>query len=268
MAPKSKRPKDGSRKAEVWDVFQAKGAEAAIKKALSFDEPLQEGTARSWVKEWARAEGTELDLPSSSGKPAKTIKKDKTDKKGSTAPVKRERLDTKDDPDEKFNPAFKYTTRDACETALIQKAKAAGLRPWTYHIIEHNGRFAIAPAHYKAKGPIPQFKKGDVVYDCYLVNSEAEVIEAGPEQCVVRYVLPYKNRPNEQCVPNRYLVAFDGTPSVVPKKVKTETEIKTSSTHALKAHELKIRKTKGDKKAPAKREKLEKPKTKGKKGKK
>ena len=179
------RPKDGSRKAEIFDAFMEHGMKAAEKKAIKLD--IKASTLRSWTSEWARRKNEDV-----TNVPAQ--KRERLPEK-----TTRERLPEAD-------AHFRFKSREAAEKALLAQAKNCGVRPRALTVLENDGRFAIAPVWRKGM-PIPQFKKGDVVYGLFMCDSKAKVTDAGPEQSVVRYVKesPVKSRPREECVPNYYL---------------------------------------------------------------
>lgn len=179
------RPKDGSRKATIFDAFMAKGFDAAKKLAIKLD--IKESTLKSWASEWERRKGEAV----------------------TNAPpvITRERLpdDVKPEPGA-FDPHFRFKTREAAETQLAAICKRNSVRPRAFTVLENDGRFAIAPAWKKGQ-PIPQFKKGEIVYGLFMVDSKAKITEPGPEQSMIRYVKESssKARPKEECVPNYYL---------------------------------------------------------------
>lgn len=217
--PPSANPyKEGSRKAEIYDVFmEAGGGEAGLKAAYKEaaakgKKLIKEGTVKSWSSMWLRG-ATKPDAKPNADKPAKT-------------PVVH---------DKGFHPDFKYTTRAQADRHHEALCTRVGLRAHAFHVIENDGMFAVAPANYKPGGPEPVFKVGDIVYDAYIANSKAKVIEAGPQQTVIRYVTERPKGPREECVLNRFLVKLperDG-------KKRVEHDVPTSSTHTIKASELK-----------------------------
>jgi len=181
------RPREGSRKAQIFDAFMNDGAKSAEKLATKLE--IKASTLKSWTSEWSRKSGEGV----------------------TSSPVKRERL-----PDDKprdnpkpgeFDPHFRYKSREEGERALIAHAKRAGIRANAFTVLENDGRFAIAPIHTVKKRPYPQFKKGDTVYGLFMVDSKAKVTGPGPEQSMIRYVKESsaKARPREECVPNYYL---------------------------------------------------------------
>lgn len=182
------RPKDGSRKAQIFDAFMANGMKAAEKLATKLD--IKSSTLKSWTSEWARRSGeTVTNVP-----PA----------------IKRERLPDEPDTAEKpgeFDPHFRFKSQEAAERQLLAICKRNGMRPKALTVLENDGRFAIAPVHTVKNRPYPQFKKGDVVYGLFMVDSKAKVTGPGPEQTMIRYVKEStaKARPREECVPNYYL---------------------------------------------------------------
>lgn len=181
--------KEGSRKAEVHQVFLDTGGgddglKAAQKRAKKLG--LADGTLKSWAGGWLKGL-------------AKAAKPDKV--------VTRERLTTPDD-----DVHFKHDSIIKANRDLEAICKRCGLRPHAFHILEQEGMYAVVPATTKPNGPPPQFVKGDTVYDGYVVNSKAKVLEAGPEQCVIRYAteaVKGLSRPRECAVPNRYLIKIE-----------------------------------------------------------
>lgn len=182
--------KKGSAKAEIYTVFTdtgggEKGLAAAHKRAKKLD--IKEGTVKSWASMWLKG----LTKPAT---------KEGDDGKKPTLKA----ISTKD---REYHPLFRHDTRAKADKEHESLCTRCGLRPHAFHVIENDGKFAVAPAHYKPGGPAPQFKNGDIVYDALIINSKAKVIEAGPEQCVVRYMSQNKLKgPIEDCVINRYLV--------------------------------------------------------------
>jgi len=82
----------GSPKGEVHRVFDTKGKDAAIKKAVSFD--LQEATARTWISSWKsgkvkKAKATKKAVKAAA--PSKKVVKKAAAPKRAKKPVKRER---------------------------------------------------------------------------------------------------------------------------------------------------------------------------------
>lgn len=195
-----KAPKEGSSKRKVWDVFTDKGADAAMK--MQGKVPVGDSTVRSWIAEWTRAAGGTL--------PAAP----KT--KGKTSQVKREKLPEEPKKPGEISPWFKYTSRHNADIGIVGICKRNGHDLRAFHVLEEDGKFAIVPAHYKPKGPIPQFKKGDHVYIMGMSNSKATVQEPGPEASVIKYQGPPikgLSRPDTECVSNVYILKFEGKPS-------------------------------------------------------
>lgn len=195
--------KEGSRKREIYQIFLdagggEKGLAAAHKHAAKKSVGIKAGTVKSWSSMWLKG----------AVKPGST--KAKADK-----PTKVERAE----PVKGFHPEFKYTSRQRADKAHEALCTSAGLRAHAFHVIEDDGRFAVVPATYKPGGPMPSFNVGDVVYDALIVNSKAKVIEAGPEQSIIRYVKERPKGPREECVINRYLVKLPDEPA---KKAKRE----------------------------------------------
>lgn len=180
--------KTGSRKAEVYDVFlTAGGGDKGITKATERAKKLglAGGTVKSWAGSWLKGEVNRA--------------KPKSEK------VVREKLPT--NPDDAVY--FKHDSPIKANRHLAEVCKRSGLRPHAFHVLEQEGMFAVVAATTRPDGPNPQFVKGDTVYDAYMVNSKAKVIEAGPEQCVIRYAteaVKGLSRPKEWAVPNRYLL--------------------------------------------------------------
>jgi hypothetical protein len=198
--------KAGSRKAAIYDAFVAaggadKGLKAAYAKAKELE--IKEGTVKSWAGSWTK--GT---LPKPKGPKVARERKD----------------DTTEAKDKDYNVHFKYTTKAQAESAKEDLCERAGLRPHAFHILEQEGRFALCPIHYRPIGPIPTFKKGDVVFDAYIINSKARVIEPGPEQSLIKFDLdakpPFHHRPREQLTLNRYLVKLPDEPLGKPVREK------------------------------------------------
>lgn len=196
--------KTGSRKAAIYDAFKAaktpeKGLEAA--NALAKKEGIKPGTVKSWAGGWMK--GT---VPTPKPKGEKVVKE-----KG--APTTRAIMD------KEFHPLFKYNSRAKADEAHEALCTRAGLRPHAFHVLEDDGKFAVAPSHIKPGGPVPTFAVGDIVYDALILNSKAKVIAAGPEQTEVRYVKDRPNRAREACIINRFLIKL---PDESAAKVKRE----------------------------------------------
>lgn len=179
--------KEGSAKAAIYQIFTdagggEKGLAAAHKHAAKKSVGIKPGTVKSWSSMWLKGQTK----PGTRAEP----KADKAPKLKNG----------------EYEPAFKYTTRERADAEHESLCERNGLRPHAFHVLENEGRFAVVPAHYKPGGPMPTFKVGDVVYDALIPNSKARVIEAGPEQSIVRYVTDRPSRPREECVINRFLV--------------------------------------------------------------
>lgn len=196
--------KAGSRKAKIYDVFKAKGLEAAFKEAEKLQ--IKPGTVKSWSGSWTK--GT---VPAKKAKGEKAAKVAKPGKRSSG--------------DETYEANFKYLSRHHAESNLTHICERSGLRPHAFHVLENEGKFAVVPISYRPIGPVPQFEKGDVVFDVYVANSKARVIEPGPEQTMIKYdkesTIPGHARPREDCVLNRYLVKLPDEP-LKGKGVKRE----------------------------------------------
>ena len=193
------RPKDGSRKATIFDAFMAKGMDAAKKLAVKLE--IKDSTLKSWTSEWDRRKNEPV----------------------TNAPVTitRERLSEEKTEPGTFDPHFRFKTREAAEHQMAAICKRNSLRSKALTVLENDGRFAIAPTWRKGM-PIPQFKKGDVVYGLFMVDSKAKVTGPGPEQSMIRYVKESvsKARPREECVPNYYL----WTPAEIEDKSASKRE--------------------------------------------
>lgn len=199
--------KAGSRKAKIYDAFKAaKDPEAGIKAAnkMAQEQGIKTGTVKSWLGSWAK--GT---LPVKAPK-EKREKREKKEKVGKVS-----KPDSSD-------AHFRYLSRYHAESNLKDIAERSGLRPHAFHILENEGKFAVVPITYRPIGPVPQFEKGDVVFDVFIANSKAKVINPGPEQTEVRYDKERTSpaRPREECVLNRYLVKLPDEP--MKGKVKRE----------------------------------------------
>jgi hypothetical protein len=198
-----KRPKDGSRKAEVFDIYM-KTSDPDLAANRGEELELARGTVASWISEWSKATGKPGLLPKPKAAATPGEKKSPGDK---TSPP-RERLPAKP---AAFDPWFAYPSRELAERVAKKRAESMGSSPQIFRVIENEGRFAIAPAHYKPD-TIPTFKVGDIVYDLIVPNSKAKIIEAGPEQSVIKYLVDPrkgKSRPPQEAVPNVYLVKLE-----------------------------------------------------------
>ncbi len=207
--------KEGSRKAEIYDVFtEAGGGDAGLKAAYkrAAKVGIKDGTVKSWSSMWLKGETK----PSS--------KAPDPDKVKATTPKR----------DVGFHSEFKHTSRAAADKAHEKLCTRAGLRAHAFHVIEDDGRFAVVPATYKPGGPVPTFSKGDTVYDALIANSKAKVIDAGPEQTMVRYVEERPNRPREECVINRFLVKLPDEEKPSNKKLQKAAEASGAFKGAMK----------------------------------
>lgn len=190
--------KEGSRKRQIYDVFlDSEDSTVGLKKAYALADKLgiKEGTVKSWSGGWLKGE-------------TKPKPKDPGDK-----PAKSEVVHEKG-----FHPEFKYTSRARADQRHESLCTSSGLRPHAFHVLEEDGRFAVVPANFKPPGPVPTFEKGDVVYDAFIANTKAKVLEAGPEQTLIRYVKDRGKGPREECVINRFLVKLPDN----EKKLKRE----------------------------------------------
>lgn len=175
--------KKGSRKAAIYEVFKTDGLDAAVAYAEHPDVGIKRGTVKSWSGGWTKGE-TRKAKAAPGDKPAKS---DVVHEKG-------------------FHPEFKYTSRERADQRHEALCTSSGLRPHAFHVLEDDGRFAVVPANYKPPGPPPVFNAGDIVYDAFIANTKAKVLQSGPEQTVIRYSKDRPNRPREDCVINRFLV--------------------------------------------------------------
>lgn len=107
-----------------------------------------------------------------------------------------------------FVPNFCFKSFAHADRERIANARRSGMVTSALTVLEQDGMFAIVPA-WKKGMPVPQFKKGDIVYGLYRIDGEAKVVGPGPEQTVIRYTKESvrKARPKEECVPNQYLFA-------------------------------------------------------------
>jgi len=169
----------GSRKAEVYETFHKDGLDAAMKKGNKLG--LKAGTVKSWCSGW---QGHERAAPRTT----------RATHKVETKPVTRSN---------EFEPWFKHSSRQEAERHRDAICNRSGCHKKAFHIIEENGRFAVAPAHVKG-GPIPTFEKGDIVFDTTMPDRRGKVIAAGPEQTEVRYA-----DKSTAIVPNYYLHKFE-----------------------------------------------------------
>lgn len=198
--------KQGSRKAQVFDVYQSKGLDAAIEFAVSLG--LKAGSVKSWAAAWRR-------LPSNKGRQAASV---------TAKPVKGvpEQKAPHDAPDSGYSPDFRYAHRGDAVRRLMSIARRPGCDQRAFHVVEERGKFAVVPASYRPEGPIPQFERGDHVMDTVIPNSRARVIAAGPEQCEIEYFdgigsTMYKGPAN---IPNVYLFKVAKTEPKVRKAIK------------------------------------------------
>jgi hypothetical protein len=179
-----KAPRPGTKKAQVFDAYMRDGRTAAL--ALASTLELANGTAHSWLSEWKRFSGKiEPAVPPAPKKRARI----------NASGGKRERAVIDYGPTQAslvprggwFDAHFRYSSRAAADRAHALKCKDLGMGHKAFHVIEDNGRFALAPAHYNPSRELPQFKKGDTVFDITIPNTRGVIVEAGPEQSEVSF---------------------------------------------------------------------------------
>lgn len=193
------RPKDGSRKAEVFDVYFSKGEEAAKKKVKELG--LAPGTLKSWTGVWDRQ--VKGDLPMERPKPEKKV---------------REKLNGEENKErDPFSIYPGYETENKAKQFIMRLCERNHMDERCFHVIEYKGRHVVVPIHLKNATPVPTFKTGDTVFDLTIKNSRAIVTEAGPEQSSIEYQVDVPGRPKIDCVINRYLFRLETPP--VPEKV-------------------------------------------------
>lgn len=200
-----KAPREGSRKASVYDVFHDKGDAAALKAGVKLG--LAPGTIKSWCKGWAGH--------AKQAHAADTRKGPKGPRAASPDKVSTPKAEVR----AAYDPRFDYTSRADAVKALMNTVRRMHCMEQAFHVIEENERFAVVPAHYKPEGKPPQFEKGDTVFDTIIPNSRGVVKEAGPYQCAVEYAAGY-HAGREQIVPNVYLVKMEpvkAEPKAKPK---------------------------------------------------
>lgn len=192
------RPKDGSRKAEVFDTYFGEGYEAAIK--LATDKGLAPGTARSWMSGWSKIAGTTIPKAEGTGErkeraPREKIERKPKEKKGDEAPPV-------------WRPDYRFETERKARIEADHKCNRSGMdhRAMFVHQDEVTKKWGIIPLHLNPEIPMPVFKNGDHITNLGIKNSRATVIGAGPEQSVIRYVKDIPGRHREPCVGNRYLM--------------------------------------------------------------
>lgn len=211
-AAQAPRPKDGSRKADVYDVYYADGYAAALKKAD--DLGLGPTTAKSWIYVWAKLSPVGERPP-------------ERERKAPSAPkAPREKIAKKDE-----KPPAVMTLKDF--PAFPSERKA---RIWADHrtastgmdkraMIPHeiDGQWHVIPLHMGPGIPMTTFKEGDHVTNLGIRNSRAVIIGAGPEQSIIRYVKDVPGRHREPCISNRYLMLMP-PPEGKDKKGKASRE--------------------------------------------
>lgn len=154
------RPKEGSRKAVVFDAFHAGGLESAYKVAAKLK--LKSGTVKTWAAKWGRT-SSEV----SARKPGSPIE-----------------------------PHYDYDTQGRAESAMKMRAKHSGMEPDVFSVKERGGKFGIVPAHLDPDRKPGTFKKGDTVRDRTILQNVGTVINAGPEVCEVKFQIGTRNIPN------------------------------------------------------------------------
>lgn len=200
-------------KSRVFAAYSANGKKPAM--ALAEELGLLKHTVRSWFSVWGRdgfpPGGPEVKAEPKAKKPvkAKVLRRARIVKKSDADTKKKKTVFTRDS-QTKCEPYFKYGSREMAERAILLLTKDLGMRKEALHVIEENGRFAIAPAHHKRKdGPIPTFKTGTTVFDITIPNSRATVIKAGPEVSEVRYDADGPYGKQERNISNIYLTELE-----------------------------------------------------------
>ena len=163
-------------------ALEAEGEVAAISHGLHIGLPRAQ--AKAYVKELL------ILIP----KEKETAAAKAAGKKPERVVVKREKLND-------WEPHFRFPSRSAAERAAHQIARRNGIAQANFHILEENGKFAIAPIHYKPKHAPPVLQEGDEVMDTIIPNSRGIVVGAGPEVSTVRY----HDDGAERHIPNYYL---------------------------------------------------------------
>ena len=195
----AEKPKEGSRKRTIFDIFTKKAGtyEQALAKGLELG--VKEGTVRSWCRTWDKKKVPETPKKERAPKGAPPAKGKQTRERLSEAPKRAE------GPPAQFLPHFKHGTRDAAVAHIAAISKRNGLRADAFHVLEEQGKFAVVPAHHKPPAPPPLFKKGDVVFDAYIPNGMATVTGPGPEQTEIKFKHPRPSGQTTDCVSNYYL---------------------------------------------------------------
>lgn len=222
-----KPPKEGSRKADVFALMNAKGFEAGLAKGLALG--LQESTIRSWAPTWG------ITPPPKGGGIARPPRKEAQ----AARPAPEPRAPSE------WSPFFKYATRAAAERALDGICKRAGCAPRAYNVLEEDGRYAVAPAHYKPAGPAPTFKVGDYVSSAITPNVVSRVLVTGQLTCTIKG----PDDPEDGIVVSSYYLASVSKPTkAAPAKAKPKPKAKAKVDHL----EALIGKNKSKGKQPAK----------------
>lgn len=185
-----KAPKEGSRKAAVYAVFHEQGLEAAIKHGVGLE--LKAGTIKSWAGGWGgKPRAAPAQAPAGGG----------TQRAAANAG--------------EWALHFKHASRAAAERHMMDIVRRNRMDVKAFHIIEYDGRFAVAAAHIQNPNGPPQFDKGDTVFDTTIPNKVGKVVGPGAEVSDVKY------EEGVRSVPNYYLHKFDGpTPDDKPAKKK------------------------------------------------
>jgi hypothetical protein len=249
---KSAKPAPAKKAAAPAKKQTAKPAKASKGPALPgrYEEPLESYSPymqhRVLLEKWGTDEagqakvfkyGTEtLDLPATQVKTyirekLVAIQRDEMKALG-LHPTKSQVEAAKEKKAEDMEIDYRYPTKDAARKALLACARRNHLRETVFHIVSANGKFAFVPVHILPEGKTPTFKKGDMVVDAFIDDSRAEVIDAGPEVSIIRYVTERKYAPKEQAVSNRYLI-------------KVEKKAEAPKTEGQKAVERRQRSAKG-----------------------
>lgn len=218
----AEKPKEGSRKRAVFDLFTKKTGTYDVALAKGLELGVKEGTVRSWCLGWDRskvpARPAKAPPKKGAGKAPAPGKEKRTGDKTSPAPKRAQ------GPPLEFLPHFKHKTRDAAGEHIAAVCKNNGVRASAFHILEEQGRYAVVPAHHKAPSPPPLFKKGDVVFDAYIPNGMATVTGPGAEQTEIKYKHPRPAGQTTNCVSNYYLHKL--TPAEIKEANKSQPKTK------------------------------------------
>jgi len=155
-----KPPKEGSRKAEIWRIFQKEGGDAAMAAGLA--KQLARGTMISWFGVWKRegvkpASELTVEPKAPKGKPVKGAKP-KAAPKAAVVLIS-------DQAAPASAPRFDYGTEAQARKLADERAALNRMDPDCYHVITNGRGWAWVPKHMNPDAVPLEFENGDRVRD-------------------------------------------------------------------------------------------------------